>query len=103
VVIEGTALHVPGRSQLAGTHRGIEGIGRFLWLRRDLCDGTFELFGADVATSEHQGVLCYGARARRRGQTLTWNEVVLAGLERGRIARAFLYVYDLYAFDEFWS
>lgn len=102
-VAEQVTLFVPGRSQLAGRYDGIDGIGRFLWLRKDLCDGSLELFGADTSISRSQGFVCYGARARRREQELVSNEVIICGIEEGRVIRAFLYVYDLYAFDAFWS
>jgi ketosteroid isomerase-like protein len=102
-IADDAALFVPGHSQLAGAHRGVEGIGRFLWLRGDLCGESFELFGEDMSRGVHQAVLSYGARATRRDRQLEWNEVILCGIRDGRIARAFVYVYDLYSFDEFWS
>jgi ketosteroid isomerase-like protein len=103
VISRDAVIHVPGRSQLAGAHAGIEGIGRLLWLRRDLSDGTFEPFGADICTTEQRGILTFSARARRRRQTFSWDEIVVAEIRGGRIARAFVYIYDLYAFDAFWS
>jgi ketosteroid isomerase-like protein len=97
-----TSLEVPGRSRLAGTHRGPQGLSEYLRTRRQGLD-EFEAFGEDLALSEDHAVLLYAVRARRGAERVTSHEALVAHSQDGRLAEMFLYVFDQAAFDRFWA
>ena len=89
---------LPGRSAIAGVHRGPDAILAMLQRLAVLRPIHHEAF--DVATSDYHGVLM----TRLVGDGLDSDHVVVvvAG-EDGRLDRAFHYVFDAYAFDAFFQ
>ena len=84
---------LPGRSALAGVHRGpaeILPVLRRLTELRLLRPDAY-----DVAASESHAVLM----TRLVGDGLDSDHAFVVVAEDGRLARAFHYVFDLYAFD----
>ena len=90
-----SAWELPGRSALAGFHRGPEAIlavVELLATPRPIRPDAY-----DIAASDFHAVLM----TRLVGDGLDSDHafVVVADDESGRLARAFHYVFDLYAFD----
>jgi ketosteroid isomerase-like protein len=85
---------LPGRSALAGVHRGVEAVEavlRRLCVLRPIREDAY-----DVAASEYHAVLM----TRLVGGGLDSDHVVVVVADDGgRLDRAFHYVFDLYAFD----
>lgn len=89
---------LPGRSALAGVHQGpdaILGVVSRLAVLRPIRDDAY-----DVLVSAHHAALI----TRLVGDDLDCDlAVVLVGGEDRRLDRAFHYVFDMYAFDAFFS
>jgi ketosteroid isomerase-like protein len=89
---------IPGRSALAGTHRGpdailavIRPLGELRPIRPD---------AYDIMASEYHAVLT----TRLVNDSLdSEHAIVVVSDDKGRLERAFHYLFDLYAFDAFFS
>ncbi len=95
--------HVPGRSAIAGEHRGVDAVLDYLRRRAAMTDATFRVTIHGVSAIGDQVVQLAGGRAERDGRTLTWETVGIFRVRAGRIAECRLVPFDLYAFDEIWS
>jgi ketosteroid isomerase-like protein len=93
----GSTWELPGRSALAGVHRGPEEILAVLRRLVELRPIHDEAY--DVMASEHHSVLT--TRLVDNGLDSDHAIVVVAGAE-GRLDRAFHYIFDSYAFDAFY-
>lgn len=83
-----------GRTALAGKHRGaarVLSVLRALGSLRPIRPDAY-----DVAASPHHAVLM----TRLVGDGIDSDHAIVVVAEEGRLARAFHYVFDLYAFDE---
>jgi ketosteroid isomerase-like protein len=97
------AWHVPGRSPIAGDHRGRDEVLRYFAARRERAAGTFRIGVRDViAGDEHTVVLAEG-RVQRDGQSFAWQTANVFRVAEGKIAECWVLPYDLYAFDRIWS
>ena len=93
-----SAWEIPGRSALAGTHRGPDAI--LAALRPVAALSPIRPDAYDVMASEYHAVLT--TRLVAEGLDSEHAIVVVAD-EGGRLVRAFHYLFDLYAFDGFFS
>ena len=96
--------HTPGRSPLAGDVVGREAV--FARLGRYLAEtgGTFRAELTRVLTDEDGRVIgIHHSTAERDGKQLDVYCCIAFELENGRIVDAREHVYDLNAWDEFWS
>ena len=95
---------LPGRSQIAGEHRGWEAIlGDFLARLDPLSGGTFRPELVDVAVGERYVVAIQRATAEHHGKHLDITACQLIRLEGGRIVEVRGHYSDQYALDSFWS
>lgn len=95
---DGSTWELPGRSTLAGLHRGPEEILAVLRRLAELHPIRDDAY--DVMVSEHHAVLT--TRLVGNGLDSDHAIVLVAGPD-GRLARAFQYVFDIYAFDASFS
>ena len=95
--------HVPGRSAIAGDHRGREEVLRYFTTRRDLAQSTFRITVRDVLASDDRAVLFAGGEVQRGGAAETWETVSVFRIAGGLIAECWVLPYDLYAFDAVWA
>jgi 2'-5' RNA ligase len=95
--------HVPGRSAIAGEHRGANAVLDYLRRRAAMTDATFRVTVHGVSVIGDQVVQLAGGRAERDGRVLSWETVGIFRVRTGRIAECRLVPFDLYAFDEIWS
>jgi ketosteroid isomerase-like protein len=96
--------HVPGRSLIAGDHRGWESIARnFLNKLRELSNGTFTVELVDVLVGERWLAAFQHATATRGQKHLDITVCQMMRLQDGKIKEVRGYYSDQYALDEFWS
>jgi uncharacterized protein len=95
--------HQPGRSVLAGDHRGIDAVLGFFARTMELTAGSFRAEPHDVIAGDQHVVGLHLVRAERQGRTLADRQVLVAHVRDGKIAEVWEHVEDQYAFDEFFS
>jgi ketosteroid isomerase-like protein len=95
--------HFPGRSRLAGDHRGRDEVLAFLLDVLSLSGNTFELDLIDVMANDRRAVVVFRGRARRDGRRLDNPTCLSMRLEAGRVVEVWEFVWDLHAVDRFWG
>lgn len=95
---EDSTWELPGRSALAGMHRGPEAIVAILHRLTGLRPIRPDAF--DVAASEHHAVLMTRLVSERLDSD---HAIIVVARDGDRLDRAFHYVFDMYAFDAFFS
>jgi len=104
VFVADALWHVPGRSLIAGGHRGWESIAQnFLNRLRELSNGTFRVELLDVLVGESWAAALQHATATRGQKHLDITACQVMRLQDGKIAEVRGYYSDQYALDEFWS
>jgi 2'-5' RNA ligase len=99
---EDVVWHVPGRSLIAGEHRGVQDVLAYFDRRRKLTDETFRVTVHGLALIGERVVQLAGGQAVRDGRTLGWETVGIFRVSGGRIAECWLIPFDLYEFDDVW-
>jgi 2'-5' RNA ligase len=94
--------HVPGRSQIAGEHRGVEAVLAYFDIRRRLTDETFRVSVRGLSVVGERVVQLAGGSADRDGSSVRWETVGVFRVAGGRIAECWLVPFDLYEFDRIW-
>jgi hypothetical protein len=95
--------HVPGRSLIAGEHRGVDAVLAYFDLRRRLTDETFRVTVHEIVAAGERVIQLAGGHAERGGVPVSWETVGIFRVAGGRIAECRLIPFDLYGFDEVWS
>jgi ketosteroid isomerase-like protein len=95
--------HVPGRSALAGDHRGRDEVLRYFARRRELAHATFRIEVHGVLADDERAVILAGGEVEHGGETSRWGIVGIFRLDGGRIAECWVIPHDQHAFDEIWS
>ena len=100
---EDAVWHIPGRSDLAGEHRGREAILAMLRETALRSGGTYRAeLGYAVADDRHV-VAVYRATGQRDGRSIDIDQALIVTLDDGRWVEIRAVPADQYAFDEFWS
>ncbi len=99
---EAVVWHVPGRSRIAGDHRGIDAVLAYFDTRRRMTDETFRIEVRGLSLVGDRVVQLAGGTAVVDGHEVSWETVGVFRVEDGRIAECWLVPFDLYAFDEIW-
>ena len=99
---EDAVWHVPGRSAVAGDHRGVEAVLSYFERRRAMTDETFRIQVHGVQLIGDRIVQLAGGTAVRDGSPVRWETVGVFRVSDGRIAECWLVPFDLYEFDEIW-
>ena len=103
VLSDDVVWHVPGRSPIAGEHRGMKAVLEYLDTRRRMTDSTFRVTVHGAGLIAGRVVQLAGGRALRDGRELTWETLGVFRVEEGQIAECWLVPFDQAAFDEIWS
>ena len=103
LLADGITWHVPGRSPIAGDHRGSDGVLGYFARRRALAEATMRM--ETVATAAHDQAVVHltDGRARLAGAEASWRTAGVYRIAGGRIAEVWLVPLDLAHFDALWS
>jgi acyl-CoA thioesterase FadM/ketosteroid isomerase-like protein len=103
LLADGITWHVPGRSPIAGDHRGRDGVLAYFARRRALADASMRM--ETVATAAHDTAVVHltDGRARLAGTDAAWRTAGVYRIADDRIAEVWLVPLDLAQFDALWS
>jgi uncharacterized protein len=100
---EDAVWHLPGRSLIAGDHRGRDAIGKTLATLKRLTNGTFKAALMDILVGNSHVVALQHATGERSGKKLDLLACQLITVRHGRIESMQGFYSDQYALDAFWS
>jgi ketosteroid isomerase-like protein len=101
---EDAVWHVPGRSAIAGSHRGLDAIRRDFFERLvRLSGGSFRADIMDITAGERFVVAIQHATAAFAGRRLDITACQMMRLEGGRIVEVRSHYSDQYGLDSFWQ
>jgi ketosteroid isomerase-like protein len=100
---EDAVHHYPGRSELAGSHRGLDSTQQFAQRMFELTGGNLSMEVTDIGASDGFGYARLYTRYQRGDRILEMPFVNVARVEDGRIAEFWTFPEDQYKVDEFWS
>ena len=103
LLAEDVVWHVPGRSAIAGDHRGREEVLRYFANRRELAHATFRIAVHAVLADDERTVILAGGEVVRDGETREWETAAVFRVADGKIAECWVFPYDQYRFDEIWA
>lgn len=96
-------LHIPGRSGLAGTVTGRDGMRRHFAEIATLSGGTFQTGIHDVLASDDHAIGLIDATAHRDGVEWSLPRVHVWHVRDGRLAELWLHPVDQTVFDAYWG
>ena len=94
---------VPGRSPLAGDHKGVDAVLGYFGQTMELSGGTFEVGVHDVVASDEHTIGLHTARGERAGKRLDDDQVLVFHLSERKVASVWQYFGDAYTNYDFWS
>lgn len=101
---ESAAWHTPGRSPIAGDHKGRDAVFAQFGRYGGETGGTFKATLLQVYKSDDGRVIgVHRNTAERKGKRLDVGCCIAFELKDGRVIDGREHVYDLHAWDEFWS
>ena len=103
LLASGVVWHIPGRSPIAGDHRGRDAVTSTFQTLRERTGGTFHTELLDLVVSPDTVVAIVHNTGRRGERMLDSRQALQFRVEQGQIAEIWIYVDDLYAVDAFWS
>lgn len=95
--------HYPGRSQLAGSHKGLDEATAFASRMFELTGGNIRMEVRDIGASDDRAFAVVQTSYARDGRSLDMSFVNIAKVRDGKIAEFWTFPEDQYAVDEFWS
>ena len=95
--------HLPGRSLIAGDHRGVDAIFRFFGKLGELSGGTFKAELTDVLANDRHAVALQHATATRGTKHLGVTACQVMRIQDDKILEVRGYYSDQYGLDDFWS
>ena len=102
IIAENAVWHVPGRSRLAGEHRGRAAVLAYFTGLSQRTGGTFKVEIIDVFATETRAV-AWARATGQRGPGMSYDGLycLVVSIEGYQIVEGWLMPADLYAFDEF--
>ena len=95
--------HTPGRSQLAGDHRGVDAVLGFFGRTMELTGGTFRIEVHDVVANDEHVVGLHAVIAERDGKALRDRNILVFHVRDGRTSEVWQFWTDQYAADAFFG
>jgi ketosteroid isomerase-like protein len=95
--------HAPGRSQLAGDHRGVDAVLGYFGQTMELTGGNFRVEVHDVVANDEHAVGLNSVHAERAGRTLEDNNALVFHVRAGKVTEVWQYWADQYAADEMFA
>ncbi len=96
-------IHCPGRTALAGDHRGRQGFFGFFGRLQELSGGTLTPQVHEILGEGEHAVALIRLSAERGGRKADWNQANVYHVQGGKITEVWIFPEDLYRFDEFWG
>ena len=101
---DGTLLHVPGRSGVAGQYQGREAILGLLRHMTELTEGTLRFTPSGTLTADDQMiVVCGHNSASRQTKRLDTDTAYVVLLQNDRVREMWIVHQDQTQFDNFWT
>jgi ketosteroid isomerase-like protein len=94
---------VPGRSPIAGEHRGVDAVLAYFARRRELARATMRMHPGEILADEEAVVQLVDGTARFGDEEVRWRTVGVYRVEDGRIHEVWLVPLDLERFDRIWA
>ena len=103
-IAEDFVLHVPGKGPMSGEIRG-KPAAMARWQRQlDLLGGVpYKAEEYDVAVTDNHVIQLANVTAEVESKTFTYSTVNVWRVKDGKMVEARAHIYDLYAWDEFWT
>jgi ketosteroid isomerase-like protein len=95
--------HVPGKSPVAGDHKGQEATFAYFGKLMELSGGTFKASLHDCVGNDEHVVGMHRNTGSRDGKTLAINELLVFHMRDGKATEAWEHHSDSAAWDGFWS
>ena len=102
LLAEDVVWRVPGRSPIAGEHRGVDAVLEYFAKRRELAGATMRMHPGDLVADGEAVAQLVDGTARVGGEEVRWRTVGVYRIERGRIREVWLVPLDLDLFDRIW-
>lgn len=102
VIADDTLWHWPGRSVLGGELRGRPAVFSMFAKIGELAS-ELEMVDLDFLASEDRTASFTRVTVTRDGETLEYELCEICRWESGQVAEEWIFVRDLYAYDEFWG
>lgn len=103
LLAESVVWRVPGKSPIAGEHRGVDAVLEYFVKRRELASATMKMHPGEVLADEEAVVQLVDGTAQLRGEEIRWRTVGVYRVEGGRIREVWLIPLDLDLFDRIWA
>lgn len=103
LLAEDIVWHVPGRSPIAGDHRGKEAVLAYFRLRREIADASMQMHDRGGLSDGEAVVRLVDGTATIGGEERRWRTAGVYRVEAGHIAEVWLVPLDLAAFDAIWA
>jgi uncharacterized protein len=105
LLAEDIVWHVPGRSPIAGDHRGTAAVVEYFERRRRLADATMQMRPGEVIAEGDAVAQFVTGTAVLGGESVSWQTIGVYRLdaEQRRIREVWLVPLDAGLFDRIWS
>lgn len=103
LLAESIVWRVPGKSPIAGEHRGVDAVLEYFAKRRELASATMKMHPGEVLADEEAVVQLVDGTAQLGGKEIRWRTVGVYRVEGGRIREVWLIPLDLDLFDRIWA
>ncbi len=103
LLAEDVVWHVPGRSPIAGEHRGVDAVREYFAKRRELAKATMKMHPAEVLADDQVVVQLVDGTASFGREEVRWRTVGIYRVEDQRIQEVWLVPLDLDRFDRIWA
>ncbi len=103
MLAEDVVWRVPGKSPIAGEHRGRQAAIEYFRTRRELAGNSMRLHPGNLLADENLVVQLVDGSAEIGGETVTWSTVGIYRFEAGQVAEVWLVPSDLEKFDRIWN
>ncbi len=95
--------HIPGRSVIAGDHKGRDTVLALFGRMMEMTNGTLHVNAREIIGDDRGGVLITNDTAERNGKRLDVMLMLRVTIREGQFVEVWDHVGDLYAHDDFWS
>jgi ketosteroid isomerase-like protein len=103
LLAESIVWRVPGRSPIAGEHRGVDAVLEYFAKRRELAKATMKMHPGKLLADGEAVVQVVDGTARFGGEEVGWKTVGVYRVEDGLIREVWLVPLDLDRFDRIWT